>query len=1102
MADIEQIKAAIDLHDLISESCKLDNSGRGAHESKHGSKSGACLYVERDYWYCHHCHAGGDALNWIMDRDGVDFPEALQTAAEIAGMELEVSDPKAESEKRAVFDVLKAAAVHFHENLTDAHRADITARWGIADETIDNLLIGIARNDEALEEHLKQQEFTRDQMVKSGLFFDWSNGLKPHFQGRYVFPYWKGGTVRYMIARQTDHTPAGKYEAAKYKKLLTHSDKHPCVSEHVRNDTLYGVDSLRGVSDWCLITEGVTDCIMARQAEIPCISPVTTKFRKADHKRILKLVKRVDTVYICNDNEDNEAGLEGAIGTAEYLEANGITTRLVTLPRPDGVKKIDLAEYLRDHGVDEFKALFDTAVSVWNVKLSRQAVGGDAVENVKAVKKFITEELSGMGAAERVAFIESDVKAHFGLSGDAVKELVKTTPEPAKPETTQTDRLIELGKQDTVFFHTPDKTCYVAGKLETGGSAIYPLNEKSRQFKMMLKYRYYNATGKTPASEPLKAATGQLESLAMFEGETITLHNRVAWHGGNICYDLTNSNYEAIEITSQGWATMPHGHILFRRFGHQIPQAHPVSGGDVWRLYEFVNIPESDQLLDMVHLISCLVPGIPHPIPITTGEHGSTKTTACKMKKALIDPSDLDVIALQPNEERMVQLMYHHWFVIFDNVTYLQQWQSDMLCRACTGEGTVKRTLWTNEDDTIFKYKRCIGLNGINNAATKPDLLDRAIFLNHEPIPKDRRIEEKVLFERFNEVKLEILGGMFDVLSEALRIYPTIELKEKPRMADFTIWGCAIAEALGHTQEEFLTAYYANIGRINRTALEESPVGLALLTFMEDKPTWDGTPSMLLMELDLIADGLYIDKKSRSWVKRPESLGKRLKLVTPNLREEGIMVEMARSNKERTIRIINIRFNKEIKPSQPSQPSRNGRSIAINDVNSNRHQPSQPSPQPSPGDSSTDPVTVGDSSSFDTNQQQKPLSDGCDGNDGFVTSSNITGVCGKCGCELSGQTFQGPAGLGRICADCQRELDRTSGHDEQIDTDRDTQITETIFKLGRDSENHEFTVVNVLMNLPRKQGHTTEMIERFMNAHANDLKIERIGGGRWRQVSS
>ena len=966
MADIKQIKDAIDLRSLINETCKLDSNGRGAHESKHDSDSGNCLWVDGDGWYCHHCHAGGDAFNWIMDRDNVDFSEALQIAAEIAEIPLNGSDPAAEIERRTVYGVLKAAAVHFHENLTDTHRADISDRWRITDQTIDDLLIGMARTDDALEVHLKRCGFTANQMVKSGLFFDWSNELKPHFQGRYVFPYWRGGTVRYMIARQTNQTPKGKYEAAKYKKLLTHNDKHPYVSEYVRNDTFYGVDSLRDATDWCLITEGVTDCIMAMQARVPCISPVTVTFRKADHNRILKLVKRFDTVYICNDNETNNAGSKGAISTGEFLEANGITTRLVTLPRPDGVEKIDLAEYLRDHIAEDFKALFDTAVSVWTVKLSRQPISDDAVENVKTTKKFITEELSQMGAAQRVAFIESDVRAHFGLSDDVMVELAKVTPGP-NGDMSSADRLIELGKRDTVFFHTPDDTCYVAVRLESGGSAIYPVNEKSRQFKRILKHGYYNATGKAPASEPLKAAIGVLESIAAFEGDTIELHNRVAWHNGNICYDLTNPNFEAIEIRPDGWGIMPPGHTIFRRFGHQIPQVYPIPGGDPWRLFEFVKTSQSDQLIDLVYLISCLVPGIPHPIPIKTGEHGSTKTTGSRMEKSLIDPSDMDVIALQPNEERMTLLLHQHWFVMFDNVTYLQQWQSDALCRASTGEGTMRRTLYTDEDGTIFKYRRCVGLNGINNAATKPDLLDRAFFLNLEPIPKNQRTEERVLLDRFNEAKPEILGGMFDALSKALEIYPTIELNEKPRMADFAVWGCAIAEALGRTKEEFIDTYRENIGRINREALAESMIGNIMLAFMEGLPEWEGTPTQLHNELEMLAPAHGIDIKSKGWAKTPRSLGKRLRLIIPNLREEGIVVD-AKDSGDRKIRIVNNSYSETKTPQMPEMPE-TPPPIANSGVKTKRPE----TPEQTPGADEPGVTQTPESHKRPTNAQEKSI---------------------------------------------------------------------------------------------------------------------------------
>jgi len=83
---------AKDLVLLVSESCKLDSNGRGAHENRHDSKSGNCLYVERDYWYCHHCHTGGDAIDWITNLNGIDdradFGQVLEITAEIAGVGL------------------------------------------------------------------------------------------------------------------------------------------------------------------------------------------------------------------------------------------------------------------------------------------------------------------------------------------------------------------------------------------------------------------------------------------------------------------------------------------------------------------------------------------------------------------------------------------------------------------------------------------------------------------------------------------------------------------------------------------------------------------------------------------------------------------------------------------------------------------------------------------------------------------------------------------------------------------------------------------------------------------------------------------------------
>ena len=61
-----------------------------------------------------------------------------------------------------------------------------------------------------------------------------------------------------------------------------------------------------------IITEGVTDCISLMEHGFPVVSPVTVQIREADWERLLPKLAGVKTVYICQDNEVSEAGMQGA----------------------------------------------------------------------------------------------------------------------------------------------------------------------------------------------------------------------------------------------------------------------------------------------------------------------------------------------------------------------------------------------------------------------------------------------------------------------------------------------------------------------------------------------------------------------------------------------------------------------------------------------------------------------------------------------------------------------------------------------------------------------------------------------------------------------
>jgi DNA primase catalytic core len=298
----------------------------------------------------------GDVFDYVMECCSLSFKDAVYRLAEQFGVPRPYQDAATAKreldelhERRDVERALALAADYYHRALSAERRERwYTKHYGFTDETIDKLQLGWA--DGGLFTHLiGEVGLSREQALKSGLFIQVGGRVHDFFRNRLVFPYWRGGRVVYFIARRTDETSSDAWEEAKYKKLLTHSDKHSYVSKTVRNEYFYNEDAARNARV-LLITEGVTDCISAMQADVKCISPVTTRFSKRDEPKLRELVGTSGQVVICNDAEDSGAGEAGAIATAKVLLNDGCDVRIATLSRAAGVSKIDVNELVRDQG--------------------------------------------------------------------------------------------------------------------------------------------------------------------------------------------------------------------------------------------------------------------------------------------------------------------------------------------------------------------------------------------------------------------------------------------------------------------------------------------------------------------------------------------------------------------------------------------------------------------------------------------------------------------------------------------------------------------------------------------------------------------------------
>lgn len=456
---IDEVKARTNIVEIIGADVALRPCGvamKGLSPFNAESDPSFVVWPKSQRWhdYSKGGNRGGDVIEYVMERQGIGFPEALNQLAQRAGIQRPGQDEKdfaAEmariAERRDIEKILTQSAAYYHRVLPAKIRREVyQEHYGFTDETIDQLQLGWA--DGHLFDYLHDQlGLHRSVVLKTGLILQTRiGGVHDFFENRLVFPYWKGGRVVYFIARRTQYSDDVEWEKAKYKKLPTHSDKYGHVSPTIGNDHFYNEDAARGAAE-LLITEGVTDCISAMQAGIPCISPVTTRFPERDVPKLLGLTRTAKRIIVCNDAEESGAGEAGALTTAAAIHRDGRDVRIAVLPRPEGVKKIDVNEFLKAKSVDDLRAVLSQARRYPEHLLDRIPKDTPPAE-LEARLEPVLAAIACCKAIERDAYVEAITK-RFGVKTRAIQELLKDAKKEArKPDSRPTVRpKIELGGQ-------------------------------------------------------------------------------------------------------------------------------------------------------------------------------------------------------------------------------------------------------------------------------------------------------------------------------------------------------------------------------------------------------------------------------------------------------------------------------------------------------------------------------------------------------------------------------------------------------------------------------------------------------------------------------
>jgi DNA primase len=372
---LEEILRRTDLVQMVGRRVKLTRKGRVMwgccpfHKEKSPSFK---VENERRTYKCFGCGAGGDAFKWLMETEGLSFPESVERLAGEAGVELPKWSPEDEAreeKKKSLYDVVEAACAFFEEQLRA--RAGVEAREylvsrGLNDAMVKQFRLGYAPGgNSALIEHLKAKNIPLDDMIAAGLARagEGERGSRDFFFNRLMFPISDPrGRVIAFGARALDSGAKPKYINTGETALFS------------KGRLLYNFFSARPAAlkiGTIVLAEGYMDVIaLVRAGFDASVAPLGTALTEDQ----LALLWRTAPEPILAFDGD-EAGLRAAHRAARLalpLLNPGFSLRFAFLPGGE-----DPDSFIRREGAGAMKKVLDAAEGLAKVLWRVETEGKD-----------------------------------------------------------------------------------------------------------------------------------------------------------------------------------------------------------------------------------------------------------------------------------------------------------------------------------------------------------------------------------------------------------------------------------------------------------------------------------------------------------------------------------------------------------------------------------------------------------------------------------------------------------------------------------------------------------------------------------------------------
>ncbi len=371
---INQIKENSDIVDIISEYVDLKKAGssfKGLCPFHNEKTPSFTVDRKKQLFHCFGCGAGGDVVSFIMQKEGLSYPDSLKYLAQKAGINLVFNESPGMSEKRRrLYEINKDIMMYFYKNLlTNKAPQDYLLKRGLRSNIVNTFMLGFAKDSwDDLLNFARSNDIKEEDLLELGLIAKSKNGnFYDKYRNRLIFPIIDTyGRIIGFGGRAIDNTMP-KYlnspESEVFKKRYN----------------LYGLNIFKkqGKRDLILV-EGYMDVIALNNNGIDiAVASLGTAFT-VDQAKLAK--RYADNIYICYDSDS--AGIKATKRAIEIFKEAEIGVNIIELGQG-----LDPDEYVKKYGKEAFEKKIDEALDEYNYAYEQILNGySEANENEKLEK--------------------------------------------------------------------------------------------------------------------------------------------------------------------------------------------------------------------------------------------------------------------------------------------------------------------------------------------------------------------------------------------------------------------------------------------------------------------------------------------------------------------------------------------------------------------------------------------------------------------------------------------------------------------------------------------------------------------------------------------